>query len=64
MRLGEDSALVREHAVALLHVADLSAQQGAIEHKITTSQRNAKQEVQPQVTAAQTTTMEKLVPIA
>ena len=64
MRLGEDSALVREHAVALIHVAILSAQQGAIEHKITASQRNAEHEVQPQITATRTNTLEKLVPIA
>ena len=64
MRLGEDSALVREHAVALLHVAVLSAQQGAIEHKITTSQRNAEHDIQSQVTATQANTMDKIKQIA
>ena len=59
----EHSALVREHAVALLHVTVLSAQQGPMDYKNAISQRNAEHEVQPQVTPAQTNTMEKLVPI-
>ena len=64
MRLGEDSALVREHAVALLHAAILSEQQGAKKHTNTPSQRNADHEVQTRVTATHMNTMEKLVPIA